>query len=144
METNAPLTIHRTRIITLDLVVGSVVGLLVAGLMAVFSLYSRSLVLAMCLAGLPFLVYIALRRYLRSITLDPGQGLLIAHGIFPWITYSIPFSRIKAVRRVKRMGGCNLVVRRLRTIQPLIFEVWTAEEDRAVQSFWTAWANLNP
>jgi hypothetical protein len=130
------LTISRKRILTTDLLCGIAAGLVIAAAMLAYTLYfSEWLVFGSILGVLPFLVYLALRRYLRSITLDSERKILVARSIFPWVTFTIPFANVQVVRSVKRHGGYNVVVKRSRVIQPLLFETWTAEEDRDMQTF---------
>ena len=129
-------TISRKRIFTTDLLCGIVAGLVIAAVMLVYLWYfSEWFVFGSILGVLPFLIYLALRRYLRSITLDSERKILVARSIFPWITFTIPFANVKVVRSVKRHGGYNLAVKRSRVIQPLLFETWTAAEDQEVLSF---------
>ena len=129
-------TISRKRIFTTDLLCGIAAGLVIAAVMLAYSWYfSEWLVFGSILGVLPLLVYLALRRYLRSITLDSERKILVARSIFPWITFTIPFANVKVVRSVKRHGGYNLAVKRSRVIQPLLFETWTAAEDQEVLSF---------
>jgi hypothetical protein len=131
-----PLTISRKRIVTTDLVIGLVAGLIIAMAMSAFTWYSDSLIHAAIFpAVLPLGLYVAMRRYLRSITFDSVRKILFARSIFPWITFTIPFADVKVARNVKIHGGYILTVRRPGMIQPLLFEVWTAEEDRDAQSF---------
>src|ERR1017187_50950 len=133
---SGPLTISRKRILTTDLLCGIAAGLVIAAAMLAYSWYfSEWLVFGSILGVLPFLVYLALRRYLRSITFDSERKILVARSIFPWITFTIPFASVQVVRSVKRHGGYNLAVKRSRVIQPLLFEVWTAEDYRDVRSF---------
>ena len=132
------LTISRKQILTTDLLCGIAAGLVIAAAMLAYTLYfSEWLVFGSILGVLPFLVYLALRRYLRSITFDLERKILVARSIFPWITFTIPFANVQVIRRVKRAGGYNLAVKRSRLIQPLLFETWTAEEDQDVQFFMT-------
>jgi hypothetical protein len=132
-----PLTISRKRILNLDLVGGIVAGLvLVAGVVG-FAWYTSEWLALVGFLFVPVLAYFGLRRFLRSITFDSERKMLIARSIFPWVTFTIPFGDVRVVRRVKRYGGYNLAVRRLRNIQPLLFEVWTPDEDREVQSLMT-------
>src|SRR5258708_4530917 len=85
-------TVSRKRILTTDLFGGLTAGLVIAAVMLAYSWYfSEWLVFGSILGVLPLLVYLALRRYLRSIALDSERKILVARSIFPWITFTIPF-----------------------------------------------------
>jgi hypothetical protein len=131
--------VEREKLLTADAAIGLAFAIVVlAGANLLALRLERPLFGAVFTVAIVMLLIVAWRRYLRRIEFDVEGAVITARSVLPFFKFAMPLATLDAVyttRNIALTGGAeyNVVVRRRGAVQPLLLEVRTANEHRAVQ-----------